>query len=250
MGSNEAPGPGRLLIDGTWRDAVSGRTFDTINPADETVITQVAEASAPDVDAAVMAARKAFESGAWPKMGAPERARILWRMGELIRERTPTLAVLETPRHGEDALRFRQDRASVRCGDLPVLRGCDLVDRRSDASGAPGRVSLSRCREPVGVVAAIVPWNFPFLLASWKVAPALAAGCAVIVKPASQTPLTAIELGRIGLEAGLPPGVLQILPGSGSGAGMALVRHPGVDKIAFTGSTEVGRRSCASPPRR
>ncbi len=234
------PEPGRLLIDGQWADARSGKTFATVNPADESVITHVAEAGDEDVDAAVAAARRALESGPWKRMSAADRGKVLWRMGELILERLAHLSLLETLDTGKtlfdsgkielpmaaQIFQFYAGAASKIAGKTP--------SSRSDAF-------LFTLKEPVGVVAAIVPWNFPFLLSSWKVAPALAAGCCVILKPASQTPLTALELGKIGLDAGLPPGVLQVLPGAGAGAGLALVRHAGVDKIAFTGSTSVGK---------
>jgi acyl-CoA reductase-like NAD-dependent aldehyde dehydrogenase len=240
MAQTRVAEPGRLLIDGRWEDARSGKTFATVNPTDESVITHVAEAGEADVDAAVAAGRKALESGPWSKMSSADRGKILWRMGELILERLAHVALLETLDTGKtlfdsgkielpmaaQIFQFYAGAASKIAGKTP--------SSRSDAF-------LFTLKEPVGVVAAIVPWNFPFLLSAWKVAPALAAGCCVILKPASQTPLTAIELGRIGQDAGLPPGVLQILPGAGSGAGMALVRHPGVDKIAFTGSTAVGK---------
>jgi len=240
MDTTAAPEPGRLLIDGLWAEARSGKTFATVNPADESVITQVAEAGLEDVDAAVAAGRRALESGPWPKMSSAERGKILWRMGELILERLARLSLLETLDTGKTLF----DSGKI---ELPMAAQI-FQFYAGAATKIAGRTPSSRSdaflftlKEPVGVVAAIVPWNFPFLLSSWKVAPALAAGCCVILKPASQTPLTAIELGRIGLDAGLPPGVLQVLPGAGSGAGMALVRHPGVDKVAFTGSTEVGK---------
>jgi len=240
MDATAAPEPGRLLIDGQWAEARSGKTFPTVNPADESVITRVAEAGLEDVDAAVAAGRRALESGPWPKMSAADRGRILWRMGELILERLAHLSLLETLDTGKTMF----DSGKI---ELPMAAQI-FQFYAGAASKIAGRTPSSRSdaflftlKEPVGVVAAIVPWNFPFLLSSWKVAPALAAGCCVILKPASQTPLTAIEMGRIGLDAGLPPGVLQVLPGAGSGAGMALVRHPGVDKVAFTGSTEVGK---------
>jgi acyl-CoA reductase-like NAD-dependent aldehyde dehydrogenase len=239
MDKTEAVPPGRLLIDGDWADARSGSTFTTVNPADESVITQIAEAGADDVDRAVASARRAFD-GPWSKMSAADRGKIVWRMGELILERVSALALLETLDTGKTLF----DSGKI---EIPMA-GQIFQFYAGAASKIAGRTPVSRgdaftftLKEPVGVVAAIVPWNFPLLLASWKVAPALATGCCVILKPASQTPLTAIELGRIGLDAGLPPGVLQVLPGSGSVAGLALVRHPGVDKVAFTGSTEVGR---------
>ncbi len=239
MEATQTPAVGRLLIDGEWCEARSGRTFETVNPADETVIARVAEAGSEDAGLAVLAARKAME-GPWGSLTAAERGRILWKMGELIQQRAASIALVETLDTGKTLF----DSGKV---EIPFAAAIFQYYAGAVAAIA-GRTIPSRSdtftytlREPVGVVAAIVPWNFPFLLASWKVAPALAAGCAVIVKPASQTPLSAIEMGRIGLEAGLPPGVLQVLPGSGSGVGMALVRHPGVDKVAFTGSTEVGR---------
>jgi acyl-CoA reductase-like NAD-dependent aldehyde dehydrogenase len=229
----------RLLIDGAWQDPVTGATFDTINPADESVIAKVAAAGAADVDLAVAAARRALD-GAWGRMGAAERGRILWKMADRILERGQELALLETLDTGKTLFDSGKVEIPMAAQIFQFFGGA--------ATKVSGRTLPARAeafqftlREPVGVVGAIVPWNFPFLLASWKVAPALAAGCVVILKPASQTPLTAIEMGRIGLEAGLPPGVLQILPGGGSEAGLALVRHPGVDKIAFTGSTEVGK---------
>ena len=240
MSAANAIEPGRLLIDGQWKDAMSGKTFATVNPADESQITVVAEAGGDDVDAAVAAGRKALESGPWRKMSAAERGKILWRMGELVMERLPQLSLLETLDTGKTLF----DSGKI---ELPMAAQI-FQFYAGAASKIAGRTPSTRpdaflftLKEPVGLVAAIVPWNFPFLLATWKVAPALAAGCAVILKPASQTPLTALEMGRIGLDAGLHPGVLQILPGAGSGAGMALVRHPGVDKVAFTGSTEVGK---------
>ena len=232
--------PGRLLIDGAWADARSGRTFATVNPADESLIANVAEAGTEDVDAAVAASRKALESGPWSKMTAADRGKILWKMGDLLLERLSSIAMIETLDTGKTLF----DSGKI---ELPMAAQI-FQFYAGAATKIAGRTMPSRpdaftftLREPVGVVAAIVPWNFPFLLAAWKVAPALASGCTVILKPASQTPLSALEMGRIGLDAGLPPGVLQVLPGSGSVAGMALVRHPGVDKVAFTGSTEVGK---------
>jgi len=192
------------------------------------------------VDRAVAEARRALESGPWSRMPASERGRILWRMGQLVLDRLDRLALLETLDTGKtlfDSGKIELPMAAslfeYYAGAATKIEG-RTVQQRSDAF-------TYTIREPVGVVAAIVPWNFPFLLAAWKVAPALAAGCTVILKPSSTTPLSALEMGRIGLEAGLPPGVLQVLTGSGSKLGRALVRHPGVDKIAFTGSSEVGR---------
>ncbi|MDX1389820.1 MAG: aldehyde dehydrogenase family protein, partial [Acidobacteriota bacterium] len=231
----------RLLINGDWRDATSGKTFETINPADESVITTVAEAAEADVDEAVRAAREALESGPWSRMPAAERGKIVWRMGELIREQLPALSMVETLDTGKTLFDSGKIELPMAASILQFYAGAATKISGSTLESNPGAFTYT-LKEPVGVVAAIVPWNFPLLLTTWKVAPALAAGCVMIVKPATQTPLSALELGRIGLEAGLPPGVLQILPGRGSTAGMGLVRHPGVDKIAFTGSTEVGRK--------
>ncbi len=240
MGETLAPEPGRLLIDGEWREAASGRTFPTVNPADEAVLTRVAEGDAADVDLAVAAARRALESGPWSRLTAAERGKILWKMGDLVLERLAKLSMIETLDTGKtlfDSGKIELPMAAALFqyygGAATKIEG-RTVQHRTDAF-------TYTIREPVGVVAAIVPWNFPFLLATWKVAPALAAGCVVILKPASYTPMSALEMGRIGLDAGLPPGVLQVVTGGGSKVGMALVRHAGVDKIAFTGSTDVGR---------
>src|SRR5262245_14751598 len=218
MDAPAAP-PGLLLIDGAFVAARSGKSFESIKPADESVITTVAEAGAEDVDAAVAAARRAL-AGPWSRMTAAERGKILWTMGERIQERIGQLALLETQDTGKTLF----DSGKI---ELPMAAQI-FQFYAGAATKVAGRTMQSRpdaftftLKEPVGVVAAIVPWNFPFLLASWKVAPALAAGCVVILKPASQTPLTALEMGRIGLDAGLPPGVLQVLPGSGAKAGVA-----------------------------
>jgi acyl-CoA reductase-like NAD-dependent aldehyde dehydrogenase len=240
MEQRESPARGQLLIAGEWRDAASGKRFESRNPADESVLTTLAEADASDVDAAVSAARTAMDSGPWGKMTAAERGRILWKMADLIEERLPSLSMLETLDTGKTLFDSGKIELPMAASIFRYYAGAATKVHGRTGSGRPDAFTYT-LREPVGVVAAIVPWNFPFLLASWKVAPALAAGCAVIVKPASQTPLTALEMGRIGLDAGLPAGALQVVTGGGSTAGMALVRHPGVDKVAFTGSTEVGR---------
>jgi len=235
------PARGRLLIDGEWTDAASGRTFESINPADESVVMTVAEAGEPDADRAIAAARAALDTGPWGRMSAAERGRIVWRMGDLILEQMPSLAMVETLDTGKTLFDSGKIELPMAAAIFQYYAGAatKLSGRTLETNPSAFTYTL---REPVGVVAAIVPWNFPFLLTSWKVAPALAAGCAVIVKPASQTPMSALEMGRIGLEAGLPPGVLQVLPGPGGSVGMALVRKPGIDKIAFTGSTDVGRQ--------
>ncbi|MCC6350490.1 MAG: aldehyde dehydrogenase family protein [Candidatus Eisenbacteria bacterium] len=232
--------PGKLIIGGEAVDAASGATFETHNPATEERITTVAEAGAEDVDRAVKAARAAFESGPWPKMKPAERARVLHRLGDLILANADELARLETLDNGKPIFESRQI-------DIPMVAGCfhyfsgwasKLTGETTNVSPAFFTYTL---REPVGVVGAIIPWNFPMIMVGWKAAPALAAGNTVIVKPAAETPLSAIRIGELALEAGLPPGVLNIVPGRGSVAGEALVQHAHVDKISFTGSTEVGQ---------
>lgn len=232
--------PGKLIINGEAVDALSGRTFETFNPATEERITTVAEAGAEDVDRAVQAARAAFESGPWPRMKPADRARVLHRLGDLILANADEIARLETLDNGKPIFESRHI-------DIPMVSGCFhyFSGWASKLTGDTTNVSPAfftyTLREPVGVVGAIIPWNFPMIMVGWKAAPALAAGNTVIVKPAAETPLSAIRIGELALEAGLPPGVLNIVPGRGSVAGEALVKHPQVDKISFTGSTEVGR---------
>jgi acyl-CoA reductase-like NAD-dependent aldehyde dehydrogenase len=233
---------GELLIDGELRPAASGATFDTWNPATGERLGSVAEAAAEDVDAAIRAARAAFE-GPWAKTSPAKRARMLNRLAQLVEERADALATLESRNNGkprwQSILEVRQ--AVV---DLELYAGAaQHVYGRSFVVN-PSVLSYT-LREPVGVCAAIVPWNYPLMMAAWKVAPALAAGCTLVLKPASATPLTAIELGKLALEAGVPPGVLNIVTGPGAEVGEALVGHPGVDKVAFTGETATGRRIAA-----
>ncbi len=239
--------PGKLIINGEAVDAASGRTFTTINPATEAPITTVAEAGPEDVDRAVRAARAAFESGPWPKMKPADRQRVLWKLGDLILEHGDELARLETLDNGKPIFESRQI-------DVPMVANCFhyFSGWATKLSGETLPVNPAfftyTLREPLGVVGAIIPWNFPMIMVGWKCAPALATGNTVVLKPAELTPLTAIRIAELALEAGLPPGVLNVLPGKGSIAGEALVHHPGVDKIAFTGSTEVGKhimRQCA-----
>jgi aldehyde dehydrogenase (NAD+) len=232
-------GPTKLLINGEWQDAASGKTFPTINPATEEVIANVAEADAPDVDRAVAAARRAFEQGPWPKMSGSERGRLLNKLADLIEANRKELAALETLDNGKplgDSLR----------ADLPLVIACyryyagwaDKLHGKTIPINGP-YFCYTR-HEPVGVCGQIIPWNFPLLMQAWKIAPALAAGCTVVLKVAEQTPLSALRVGELILEAGFPPGVVNILPGYGPTAGQALARHMDVDKVAFTGSTEVG----------
>lgn len=228
-----------LLIDGEHLAAAEGRTFETHNPATGAVLADVALASAEDVNRAVAAARRAFDSGPWPRMKAVERGRMLRRVADLIRERLDSLAELETGNSGK-AIADARDEVGGAANTFEYYAGAaDKVFGETIPMGASALDYTAR--EPVGVAAQIVPWNFPIVIAAWKMAPALAAGCTVILKPASLTPLTALALGDICHEAGIPAGVVNVLTGDGATAGLLLASHPAVDKVAFTGSTEVGR---------
>jgi aldehyde dehydrogenase (NAD+) len=229
----------KLLIGGEWRAASGGRTVEVINPATEEVIAQVAFATADDVDAAVRAARAALD-GPWSQMSARERGRLVWKLGERLMERADEVARLETLHNGKPITESRQIEIPAAAECFQYYAG--WADKIQGATiPVKGNYLTYTLREPVGVVAAIVPWNFPLLLAAWKVAPALACGNTVVLKPASQTPLTALALGEIAQEVGLPPGVLNVITGPGSTVGQAIVEHPGIDKIAFTGDTSTGR---------
>ncbi len=232
--------PTKLLIGGSWVDAATGKTFETRDPATEELIANVAQAGPEDAGRAVRAARAALEDGPWGTMRASERSRLMFKFADLVRANAQAIIALESLDGGKPI-------SSVRRQDYPAMLDCleyyagwpdkimgDVVPVRSDALTYIERV-------PVGVVAAIVPWNFPLMNSMWKIAPALACGCAVVLKPASETPLTALLLGELALEAGIPPGVLNILPGPGAAAGMSLVTNPDVDKISFTGSPAVGK---------
>ena len=231
--------PGKLLIGGQWQS--SAKTFATINPATGEELTQVAVASAQDVDAAVQAARKAFDDlqGPWRKMSASERGRILWKLAELIEKNIDELAELETLDNGKIINESRYVDMPM-AADVLRYYGGWATKIHGETVNTFDNAFTYTLREPVGVVAAIIPWNFPLLLATWKLGPALACGCTFILKPAEQTPLTALRFGELAQEAGLPPGVLNIVTG-GPETGQALVKHKGVDKIAFTGSTAVGK---------
>ncbi|MGR3301524.1 MAG: aldehyde dehydrogenase family protein, partial [Candidatus Scalindua sp.] len=225
---------------GKWVDSVSGKTFDTINPATEEVITCIAEGDRADIDLAVTAARKAFEDGPWKKTDARDRGRILFEIANLIEKNKDELALLETLDNGKPI-------SETMNADLPFVIDCLLyyagwADKiHGETIPVRGEFFNYTLREPVGVVGQIIPWNFPLLMAAWKIAPALACGNTVVLKPAEQTPLTALRLGEICKEAGLPDGVLNIVPGYGPTAGAALAEHMDVDKIAFTGEYTTGR---------
>jgi acyl-CoA reductase-like NAD-dependent aldehyde dehydrogenase len=234
--------PKKLFIGGEWVEAMDGQSFETINPASGETLAQVALAGEADVDRAVMAARAAFENGPWGKMTGEERARLLHKLADLIDAHADELAELETLDNGKPL------RVSRR-GDLPYvskhfryyagwadkLEGSTIPVSRSDQF-------VYTLREPLGVVGLIIPWNFPLLMSAWKLAPALACGNTAILKPAEETPLTALRLGELVQEAGFPEGVINIITGPGLPTGAAMTAHMGIDKIAFTGSTEVGRK--------
>src|SRR3954464_7018732 len=229
----------QLFIDGQFVDAESGKTFATPNPATGETFAEVAEAEQSDIDKAVAAARKAFE-GKWSKMSARDRGRLLYKLSQLIERDTPRLAELETGDNGKPI----KESTYI---DLPgVVENFEYFAGWStkiegETIPVPGQMFNYTLREPLGVCGQIIPWNFPLLMSAWKLAPALAAGNTIVLKPAEQTPVTAMELGKLIQEAGFPDGVINIVPGYGETAGAALAAHPGIDKVAFTGSTEVGK---------
>jgi phenylacetaldehyde dehydrogenase len=238
--------PKQMLIGGKWVDAFSRLTFEVIDPATGDTIAHAAAGDATDIDRAVMAARAAFESGPWPKMTPADRGRLLWRLGDLIEAHAEELAEIETLDNGKPFLVARAadvplaaDQFRYYAGWATKILGDVIPISVPFAPGAEWHAYTRR--EPVGVVGQIIPWNFPLLMAAWKLAPALAAGCTVVLKPAEQTPLSALRLGELITEAGFPDGVVNIVTGFGEIAGAPLAAHPGVDKVAFTGSTEVGR---------
>jgi len=236
----------QMFINGKWIDSASGKTFPTYNPATGEVMSQVAEGDREDIDRAVRAARNAFESGPWSRLTASERGHLIWELADLLEENLEEFAELESLDNGKplkiariadiplavDLLRYMAGWATkIEGNTIPI-----------SVPYAPGAKFLAyTLREPVGVVGQIIPWNFPLLMAAWKLGPALATGCTVVLKPAEQTPLSALRLGELIQEAGFPDGVVNIVPGYGETAGAALAAHPDVDKVAFTGSTEVGK---------
>lgn len=234
--------PHKMLIGGKWVEAEDGATIPVEDPATKEIIAHVPAATRGDVDRAVKAARKAFTDGPWARTLSAERSRLIWRLSDLIEQNFDELAQLESLDNGKPL-------ANCRAVDIPetisMLRFAAGAATRINGETVPvsteGEWHAYTEREPVGVVAQIVPWNHPLLMASWKIAPALAAGCTIVLKPSEQTPLTALRLGELILEAGFPEGVINIVTGLGETAGAALAAHPDVDKIAFTGSTEVGK---------
>lgn len=235
----------QLLIDNEWVDSLSGKTFETLNPTTGETICSVAEADTADVDRAVKAARSAFEDGEWAHMSARRRGELLFVLANLIEQHRDELARLETLDNGKPL----SQSLTV---DLPLTVQCyryyagwaDKIQGRTVPVDGP-YFTYTR-HEPIGVVGQIIPWNFPLIMQAWKLAPALAAGNTVVFKPASNTPLTALRVGELIVEAGFPPGVVNIVPGAGSIAGMAIASHTDIDKVAFTGSTEVGHSIMAA----
>jgi acyl-CoA reductase-like NAD-dependent aldehyde dehydrogenase len=237
--ASETPRKYQLFIDGKWVDAESGKTFDTPNPATGAKLAEVAEGDKADIDKAVAAARRAFE-GKWSRVSARDRGRMLYKLSQLIEAKSGELAALETADNGKPI----RETSYV---DLPqVVENFEYfagwaTKIEGETIPVPGEMFNYTLREPVGVCGQIIPWNFPLLMAAWKLAPALAAGNTVVLKPAEQTPVGAMELASLIQEAGFPDGVVNVVPGYGETAGAALASHPDIDKVAFTGSTEVGK---------
>src|SRR6476660_8311933 len=236
--------PRKMLINGNWVEAVSGKTFPTYDPSTGEVLAQVAEGDKADIDLAVKAARKAFE-GPWRKMSASQRGRLIWKLGDLIDQHVEEFAFLESLDNGKPLTVARAADVPLAAELFRYMAGwATKLEGNTIPLSVPytpkARYLAYTLREPVGVVGQIIPWNFPLLMAAWKLGPVLATGCTVVLKPAEQTPLSALKLGELIMEAGLPPGVVNIVTGFGD-AGAALAAHDDVDKVAFTGSTEVGK---------
>ena len=238
--------PRQMYVDGQWVDALSGRRFDTVDPATEAVLTTVPHSGVEDVERAVLAARRAFDKGPWRSLTPAERQRVLWRIGEGILARADQFAQLETLDNGKSVVVARAVDVTWAAEIFLYYAGwATKIEGRTIPVSVPwapgGRFHAFTLREPVGVCAQIIPWNFPLVMAAFKVAPALACGNTVILKPAEQTPLTALLLAEVIADAGVPDGVVNVLTGFGD-IGAALSAHPAVDKVAFTGSTDVGRK--------
>jgi phenylacetaldehyde dehydrogenase len=234
----------QMLINGKWVDAASGKTFPTYNPATGEVLAHVAEGDKEDINRAVDAARAAFDRGPWRKLAPSERARLMWKLADLLEKHAEEFAQLETLNQGKPLFLARVvdiptsiDQLRYYAGWATKIEGNTIPLSMQGA----GKFLAYTLREPIGIVGQIIPWNFPMIMATLKLGPALAAGCTVVLKPAEQTPLTALRLGELIQEVGFPEGVVNIVPGYGETAGAALAAHPQVDKIAFTGSTEVGK---------
>src|ERR1700728_3602566 len=232
----------RMLINGKWVEARSGESFPVEDPATQHIIGHVRSGDKADIDQAVAAARRAFDSGPWARMSPGDRSRLIWTLGDLLEKNADEFAQIEALDNGKAVVNARRDDIG---GSVAMSR--DMAGWGTRLNGAtlpgspPGNWHAYTMREPIGVVGQIIPWNFPLMMAAWKLAPALAAGCTIVLKPAEQTPLSALRFGELIQEAGIPDGVVNIVTGFGETAGAALAEHPDVDKIAFTGSTEVGK---------
>ena len=235
--------PRQMLINGKWVNAASGKTFPSYNPATGEVLAHVAEGDKEDINRAVAAARAAFETGPWRKLTPSERGRLIWKLGDLIEKHNEEFAQLESLDNGKPVTVARVADVPLTADLFRYMAGwaTKIEGNTIPISSRHGQFLAYTLREPVGVAGQIIPWNFPLLMAAWKLGPALATGCCVVLKPAEQTPLTALRLGELIQEAGIPDGVVNVVPGYGETAGAALAAHPDVDKIAFTGSTEVGK---------
>ncbi len=234
----------KMLIGGKWVEAASGKSFPSYNPATGEILSQVAEGDRADINRAVQAARAAFDSGPWPRLSASERGRLIWKIADLLEQNLEEFAQLESLDNGKPLTVARVADVPLAIDMFRYMAGwaTKIEGNTIPISAGGGQKYLAyTVREPVGVAGQIIPWNFPLLMAAWKLGPALATGCTVILKPAEQTPLSALRLGELIQEAGIPDGVVNIVPGYGETAGAALAAHPDVDKIAFTGSTEVGK---------
>ncbi|HUE68799.1 MAG TPA: aldehyde dehydrogenase family protein [Candidatus Acidoferrum sp.] len=235
-------GPKKLFIGGRWVDSATGRTFDTIDPATGEILAKVAEAGPEDVDRAVAAARKSFDGGVWRSLPPAERAKALWRAGDLIEEHAMELAQLDSLDNGKPINEMLLFDVPLTAATFRYYAGwVTKLEGATQQTSFPGSYLSYTLREPVGVVGQIIPWNFPLMMAAWKVAPALACGNSVVLKPSELTPLSALRLAEILQDAEVPAGVVNVVPGFGEVAGARLAAHPQVDKVAFTGSTEVGR---------
>ncbi|HWO97919.1 MAG TPA: aldehyde dehydrogenase family protein [Bacillus sp. (in: firmicutes)] len=230
----------QLFINGKWVDAISGKTFESINPGTGEVNAVVSEAGVEDVNLAVQAARKAFESGPWAEMAPSDRGRLLYKAAQKMWEKSDFLAEVESLDNG---LPINETKFIAMPATIDVLEFyAGLANKvHGETLASPGNRLNYTLKEPLGVIGAIVPWNFPLMLTMWKLAPALAAGNTIVIKPAEQTPVSILELAKLFQEVGIPDGVINVVPGFGATAGDALVSHPGIDKIAFTGSTRTGQ---------
>jgi len=234
----------KMLINGKWVEAASGKTFATLNPATGEVLANVAEGDREDINRAVSAARAAFETGPWSRMAPAERGKLMWKLGDLIDEHLEEFAQLESLDNGKPLKVARVADVPLSANHFRYYAGWATKIEGNTipiTTAGPLKYLAYTLREPVGVVGQIIPWNFPLLMAAWKLGPALATGCTLVLKPAEQTPLSALLLGELIQEAGFPDGVVNIVPGFGETAGAALAAHPDVDKVAFTGSNEVGK---------